>query len=98
MTEEPSNMILVINRRTGRVLDASSLEYSWRLDDIIQRHDLNIVDILIRKPTRTAALVLTDNEQLENESADIKEAPKEPSADIAETFRPQADPDEDVPF
>lgn len=86
-------MFLVVDRRTGRVLDASKViaEYSWSIRDAIETmisdHDLNTVDILIRNPTRTAA-----SRDVELREEEMQQPP------TVETATPTAAGDDDIPF
>lgn len=86
-------MFLVVDRWSGRVLDASKVkaEYSWSIRDAIETmisdHDLNTVDILIRNPTRTAA-----SRDVELREQEVQQPP------TVEPATPIATADDDVPF
>lgn len=54
-------MILVVDRHTRRVIDCQELTYSWKLDEVIARHDLNKVDLVLRERTETKPTAVADS-------------------------------------
>lgn len=75
-------MLLVVDRNSRRVLDCENLEYSWRLDEVVKRHDLNKVDLVLRERTETAPFRVSEVEVVNTD---------------VETPQPVAE-DEDIPF
>jgi len=91
-TPEVPVMALVVDRRSGRVIDCQSYTYGPYLSELCDRHDLTEYDIIIRASISTAppdSAAALDYEPGESEFSTVeKEAPMEP----------KANPDEDIPF
>jgi hypothetical protein len=81
-------MILAVDRLSGRVLDVETGtdEYSWLLPNalaqIIERHDLTAVDLVVRESSSTAP-----------DHADAEPVVDSPAPNIETT-----EPNEDLPF
>jgi hypothetical protein len=54
-------MILVVDRNTRRVVDCESLDYSWKMDEVVKRHDLDKVDLVIRERQVTKPTAIADS-------------------------------------
>ena len=46
-------MVLVVDRKTRRVIDCTQLNYSWDLDNLVERHDFTKVELIVRQWSST---------------------------------------------
>lgn len=91
-------IFLVADRRTGRVLDCRTADdsYSWNIDaalkELLEAHDLSVVDVIIRTPTTTQIAIATDHEAgSENEFVEPAPLTPPPSSGLSAS-------EDDVPF
>lgn len=75
-------MVLVVDKYTRKVIDCEELNYSWKLDELITRHDLDKVDLIIRERINTKPVAVAD-------ASDVNTEVENP---------PVITEDEDVPF
>jgi hypothetical protein len=54
-------MILVVDRSSRRVIDCQELTYNWKLDEVIERHDLDKVDLVLRERQETKPTAVADS-------------------------------------
>lgn len=82
-SEENPVFVVVVDIATRKVIDAQRFTYGPYLDDVITRHDLSKVDIVLRGAQSTV---------LPPEESNVVEAPEEPSPQYSTTL------DDDIPF
>jgi hypothetical protein len=54
-------MILVVDRSSRRVIDCQELTFNWKLDEVIERHDLDKVDLVLRERQETKPTAVADS-------------------------------------
>ena len=90
--EEHPIIALVVDRKSGRVIDSERYTYGPYLTDLVARHDLTQFDVILRAAIETRQPEVappTDYEPGESEFSSIeREAPIEPHANA----------DDDTPF
>jgi hypothetical protein len=89
--EQNPVIALVVDRRTGKVVDCERFTYGPHLTDLVRRHDLLRYDIIIRAAASTQPVMLEEEKHDEDEFRSGEEHYEEPSAE-------GADASDDVPF
>lgn len=86
------SIVLVVDRSSRQVIDCASIQFSWDLEHVIERHNPGQVDVIIRQAQSTVIPKATE--------AEAPIATAEESEELAPVLGVGADynPEDDIPF